>query len=361
LVLLLSAINCVRAQNVSELIQAQGYGVEEHYAYTQDGFTLSLQRVISPKVPAQKNLPPILMQHGFLDTAATWVLNEWNESLAFILADAGYDVWLSNSRGNSYSWYNKYYDQSQTEYWEWSWDEMALYDLPALIETILGWTNKPHVVYLGHSQGCTLGFAGMLLNSSIASSVKLYIAVAPVTYLAGQKSMLLSTLANLHVDALLPDGMFEPTPVFMRGLLGPLCNAHPSWCNAILDPLSGTPNNLDPNRLGLYLAHWPDSTSLRDFKHWLQGVRSGEYQMYNNGPDYDLSQWPNIPVAVFHGSVDYLGDENDVSNLISVLGSNVVYNFDNDYAHMDFVWSTDASSEVYPKILAVLNKYANSL
>jgi len=55
-----------------------------------------------------------------------------------VAARAGYDVWLGNSRGNTYSRANTRYDpdHDEEEFWAFSWYEMGIYDQPAFIDHI---------------------------------------------------------------------------------------------------------------------------------------------------------------------------------------------------------------------------------
>ncbi len=61
--------------------------------HTQDGYILSIQRIPSSK-PGPKSV--VFLQHGLLDSATTFAVNFREQSLAFVLADSGYDVWLGN-------------------------------------------------------------------------------------------------------------------------------------------------------------------------------------------------------------------------------------------------------------------------
>ena len=70
-----------------------------------------------------------------------------------MLVEAGFDVYLANSRGNRYSREHVILKPNEPEFWKWSWQEMAKYDLPATIDIVLETSNKKNLYYIGHSQG----------------------------------------------------------------------------------------------------------------------------------------------------------------------------------------------------------------
>jgi len=61
-----------------------------------------------------------------------------------------------------------------------SWQDMAEYDLPAMIDHVISVTGQSQLFYVGHSQGTLIGFTGFSSNKNLASKIKRFFALAPV-------------------------------------------------------------------------------------------------------------------------------------------------------------------------------------
>lgn len=125
------------------------YSCEEHIVGTRDGWQLKMHHV--PARGSQRR-GAVLYQHGLTDSSAGVSLNQPKQALPFILADEGWDVWMGNSRGNGQSMTNIYFQPSSERFWDWTFSEMALYDVPANINYVLNKTGHETLIYIGHSQ-----------------------------------------------------------------------------------------------------------------------------------------------------------------------------------------------------------------
>jgi len=54
----------------------------------------------------------------------------------FKTIDEGYDVWFNNFRGTRYSLEHVDLDNTSSEYWDFTFSELGIYDAPAAIELI---------------------------------------------------------------------------------------------------------------------------------------------------------------------------------------------------------------------------------
>ena len=177
-----------------------GYKCEFHQTTTRDGYVLGLFRI--PHGASQNSATPgkvAVLQHGLLGSSFGWVVNLPHQSLAYMLADAGYDVWMPNTRGNVFSRNNTHLNPDEEAFWDFSWDDQLEFDLPAVYDYVLGETGNSDLVYVGHSQGTTMMF-GSLSDPKIAPLLQPrtshYIALAPVAYVGNTEQQLLKDLAG---------------------------------------------------------------------------------------------------------------------------------------------------------------------
>ncbi|CAH8624915.1 unnamed protein product [Schistosoma haematobium] len=300
-------------QNITEVISSKGYTSEEHYVTTKDGFILCIIRILPKCHVASGRQKVVFLQHGLLDSAHTWVNNLPDESLGFILADDCYDVWLGNSRGSTYSSNHQYLKPDDKEFWEFSWDEMGKYDLPATLIYILNYTNAEKLSYIGHSQ------------RQLLTLVQLKVLYVILHHLQKQSNQLLNGLemVNFYLQSRLP----------------------------------------------IYVAHTPAGTSVQNMVHYCQGIVTDRFQKYDYGPTknlqiynqsypplYNISQL-KIPIIIYYGGHDWLASYNDVHKLIKQINYTIssIHYFP-EYNHLDFVWGLNAGKLLYPLILKQLSK-----
>ncbi|KAK1931101.1 Lysosomal acid lipase/cholesteryl ester hydrolase [Phytophthora citrophthora] len=280
-------------KNTPEIIAARGYDVETHKVTTSDGYILTLHRL--PKsydetqagFTAAANKPAVLLQHGVVESSFAWVCNYRNQSLAFVLADAGYDVWLGNSRGNRYSNESINYTTDDDEFWNFSWEDMGLYDLPAVINYIQDTSGRSTISYVGHSQGVTQALVGFSANQTLAKSVSYFGALAPVSWLGNSKAELFVALADAHLDLLYQGlGIVELLPhsdLLTKFLAGYTCTAIDGICGSAISLLFGTTTSLNISHVPVLISQTPAGTSVKDVAHFAQGIREDTFARYDYG------------------------------------------------------------------------------
>ena len=119
----------------------EGYTWEAYPLTTEDGWNLTLFRLTGREDGRVehdgKHHAPVLITHGLSMDAVSWaevVGEDGSASWPLQLVDRGYDVWMANNRGTTYSNVNDKDGQwSDKERWDFCWADMGKYDQPANI------------------------------------------------------------------------------------------------------------------------------------------------------------------------------------------------------------------------------------
>ena len=368
-------------RTIEEIITSKGFKCEKHEVKTEDGYNLILFRI-----PGGKNcengsqLPPVLLQHGIFDSSDGWVCNGEKHSISFVLANNNFDVWLSNSRGNKYCKKHDKFKTNSFEFWQFSFHDLGVYDIPAVIKYIRKNNNSGEkIIYFGHSQGCSLMLSGLVEKYEFyKENIKLFVALAPVARLNNIGSTFLNIVSNMPIHKMFEKSeSYEICPQsegtsnfinFMNKNVNGLTNF---FIGLVSDSNSQECNN--QSSLSVYLKHYPCGTSLKCLMHYIQIIQSGKFQRFDykkkanyaiyhqkESPEYDLSIIKDIPIMLITGEQDNVATPNDVRWLYNELKANVIF-FDivPNMGHISFICGKDFSwfkepleiilEEFYPK------------
>jgi lysosomal acid lipase/cholesteryl ester hydrolase len=146
----------LKSADFTQMARVYGFASESHTVNTSDGYILTVFRIPYGNGETEwvDQRQPILLIHGLFSGADSFVINGDEGSIAFYLANQGYDVWAINLRGNYYSRRHISLDPEEIDFWDYDMRD-HYYDFSATIEYILQETGYESLSVVGHSHGAT--------------------------------------------------------------------------------------------------------------------------------------------------------------------------------------------------------------
>jgi len=366
------------------MIAKMGYPSETHEIITQDGYILNMHRIpFGKKSPLEEGVkkPAIYLQHGLLCSSADWVMWTEEKSLGYVLADAGFDVWIGNYRGNSYSRNHETLDPDfpliNNPFWDFSWDQDGIFDIPAMIDYVLEKTGQEKLHYVGHSMGTTGFFVAMDHRPEYQDKVIMAHLLAPVAYVENMISPIswlapfieeLEFIFELISGEFLPDnGILEVIMSFLAEYFCGPDDLLQGLCKSVIFFLCGFDDEQFPDELlPTIMQHTPAGSSVRQVSQYAQEVVSAEFCRYDyydealNYEHYDQATPPlwnignvNVPIATYYGANDWLCAYYDYERMLNQI-PNLYEAYTVEFPkwnHLDFLWAKDIETLLFPKLL----------
>ncbi|XP_018331829.1 lipase member J isoform X2 [Agrilus planipennis] len=358
------------------LITSNGYPLEVYEPITRDGYILKLFR-IPQKKPKRGT---VYLSHPLNGMSNLWV-DKKNHSLAFMLSNAGYDVWMGNYRGNYHSERHETLTVYDREFWKFSFHEMALYDLPTMLEFIREHTEGDRVYYIGHSLGTTTAFIySSLLPEHAEDFVKVFVCMSPVAFLRHVPYIMrvVARYTNLFLEW--GESLGITNMIWWNGFLHNLAKGfclgpepHIELCLFFLVVAIG--NGPDFEELNpIWIPHTFTQNfagfSFRSVAHYGQIAGSERFQFFDHGAEKNLnfygSQRPplypldkmTVPIYLVYGSRDNVATQWDAEEFYEAIPPRTrIYGKwkVNGFNHVDFMYGRNVGTRVYEPIVDFVN------
>ncbi|XP_049819026.1 lipase 1-like isoform X2 [Aethina tumida] len=359
-----------------------GYESEQHEIETEDGYILTVYRVL-PKIKREQKPLPVLLVHGLLGSAENYVIAGPKRGLAYMLSDLGYDVWLQNCRGSWHSRKHRSLNPNRSkQFWQFSWHEIGKYDHPAVIDHMLVTTNSEQVFYVGHSQGCTSFYVMLSERPEYQTKIKLGISLAPAVFMKHFAQPLLRPFVSIY-DTNLLDALnqYEFVPFInnstLRRALLALCKREmmKEFCMGTLTLIFGNIEQFDYNLYPTIFGQVPAGSSTNQIYHYAQGIISEKFRQFDFGtaknmklynsptpPHYHLNNI-STPIALFYSHGDQLAVAEDILHLGTQL-PNVLEIYEvsyHNFTHFDFIMAKDIVKLCNKRVVELIENAQNDV
>ncbi|XP_026279847.1 lipase 3-like isoform X2 [Frankliniella occidentalis] len=370
-----------------ELSRYWGYNAELHHVTTDDGYILGIHRITGPSRGARtsesgnelgrgrgQQRPVVIMAHPLLPCSAEWIVLGPGKALAYLLADEGFDVWLFNARGNTYSLNHTTLDTKSAAFWDFSFHEHGTQDLPALIQYAMRETGERRVQYVGFSMGTTMMFVMAAERPDVARHVQLFTGFGPVMHVMNVRSALFRLVLQTNPTRMrnaAAHGVYWllPTSAAIRTAGEIFCSdGSPTQplCVLLINAMSGrNDKQSNPSLLPYAISRTPAGTSYKNIGHYGQSHVQG-FQQYDYGTAENLARYGQerpprynvsnivVPSRLYYGMNDLLAVPRDVEPLCAALPNVLSCDAVADplWTHLNFVWSKEAPELVYKRAIA---------
>jgi len=353
-------------------------GVVGHTVTTADGWTLHLRRYTTEK-PHPRRLPVVLC-HGLSYNATFWDLRA-DVSLPRYLAARGYDVWVPSLRGAGASTkpgYSRLRQLFRLDLaggvggaltskgkgllkWNWTVDDHAAGDVPAILDTVIAASGAPAVHWVGHSMG------GMVMVAHLAGRddgtdprVRSFVAAAVPVTIVKPLSEPMKLLAEARGPIELSNAMVSTSLPALLGMLAGKAIQTP------LDILFYNSANLDDDLIRRLNAFATEDISPGQFAQLLDMIAGGRFVSRDGRIDYAAAIGRmETPTFWLAGTVDNLATVAAVKDAHNrcpagrkqfrlfgrVNGQSV------DFGHDDLMISPNAHTEVWPAVRQWLDSF----
>ncbi|XP_001951496.2 gastric triacylglycerol lipase [Acyrthosiphon pisum] len=337
-VIFFNTCDYVTCLDASQRIKEFGYPLETYEVWTDDRAHLGLERI--PHNGNKVIGRPVLLMHGMFSDSVVFAAQ--NSSLSFVLSDAGFDVWLYNSRGTGLSRTLSIYKgpgslpNMNRVSWDFSFHELGVYDLTAVIDFILKKSEYSKLDIVGYSLGATVAFVCLSDKPEYNDKINKLALIAPATnFKTSPVTAIVKQFSDI-VLIILNGFDFFPFTVDPDTTLSKLRNMCENEsvlmsCKRFIDVLDGVDLPIDKSSVLDFAAAFPQPVSSKLLKHYLQVVMKDKLSHYDYGtsgnllrynkimpPDYDLSK-VTVPIFVINSKADYLSTPKDIKRLTNVL------------------------------------------